>query len=189
VGTNRISEVASKVVRPTQTAFMPGRNILEGVVILHETIHELHQKKLDCVLLKIEFEKAYEKFKWDILQQSLRMKGFAPKWCKWIQEFISRSSVGIKVKEDIGQYIQTRKGLRQGDPLSAILFNIIADMLAIMINRAKEDVQVSGLIPHLLDDGVSILQYADDTIIFLEHDLEKSLNMKKFYAFLNNYLV
>jgi hypothetical protein len=51
-------------------------------------------------------------------------------------------------------------------------------MLAIMINRAKEDGQVSGLIPHLVDGGVSILQYADDTIIFLEHDLEKALYMK-----------
>jgi hypothetical protein len=51
-------------------------------------------------------------------------------------------------------------------------------MLDIMINRAKEDGQVSGLIPHLVDGGVSILQYPDDTIIFLEHDLEKALNMK-----------
>jgi hypothetical protein len=45
----------------------------------------------------------------------------------------------------------------------------------IIINRAKEDCQVSGLIPHLVDGGVLILQYADDTIIFLDHDLEKNL--------------
>jgi len=45
VGTKRLSLVAKKVVRPTQTAFIPGRNIMEGVVILHETIHELHTKK------------------------------------------------------------------------------------------------------------------------------------------------
>jgi hypothetical protein len=51
-------------------------------------------------------------------------------------------------------------------------------MLAIIINRAKEDGQVNGLIPHLVDGGVSILQYAGDTIIFLDHDLEKVLNMK-----------
>ena len=55
VGTNRISEVAQTVIRPTQTAFMPGRHILEGVVVLHETIHELHTKKLDGVILKIDF--------------------------------------------------------------------------------------------------------------------------------------
>jgi hypothetical protein len=51
-------------------------------------------------------------------------------------------------------------------------------MLAIIINHAKEDGQVNGLIPHLVDGGVSILQYADDTIIFLDHNLEKALNMK-----------
>jgi hypothetical protein len=60
-------------------------------------------------------------------QQSLRMKGFDPKWCKWIQEFISRDNVRIKVNNDIDNYFQTRKGLRQGDPLSPILFNIIVD--------------------------------------------------------------
>jgi hypothetical protein len=52
------------------------------------------------------------------------------------------------------------------------------NMLAIMIARAKEDGQVDGLIPHLVDVGISILQYVDDTIIFMEHDLEKALNMK-----------
>jgi hypothetical protein len=51
-------------------------------------------------------------------------------------------------------------------------------MLAILINRAKEDGQVSGLIPHLVERGVSILQNTDDTILFMEHDLDKALNMK-----------
>jgi hypothetical protein len=46
-------------------------------------------------------------------------------------------------------------------------------MLAILIARAKEDGQVIGLIPHLVDASVSILQYVDDTIIFMENDLEK----------------
>ena len=45
VDTNRITGIAHKVIRPTQTAFMPERHILEGVVVLHETIHELHRKK------------------------------------------------------------------------------------------------------------------------------------------------
>jgi hypothetical protein len=50
--------IAHKVIRPTQSTFILGRNILEGVVILHETIHELHMKKMDGVLFKIYFEKA-----------------------------------------------------------------------------------------------------------------------------------
>ena len=64
VSTNRLNKVAqTTVVSPTQTAFMPGRNIMEGVVILHETIHELHTKKRDGVILKIDFEKTYDKVK------------------------------------------------------------------------------------------------------------------------------
>jgi hypothetical protein len=55
-----------------------------------------------------------------------------------------------------------------------IIFNIVTDVLAILIARAKEESQVGSLIPHLVDGGgVSILQYANDTILFLEHDIVK----------------
>ena len=101
---NRVSLIAHKVIRPTQTAFMSGRNILEGVVILHETIHELKSKKLDGVLFKIDFEKAYDKVKWSFLQQALRMKGFDSKWCDWVGRFVQGGSVGIRVNDDIGHY-------------------------------------------------------------------------------------
>jgi hypothetical protein len=68
--------------------------------------------------------------------------------------------------------------LRQGDPLSPLLFNIVVDMLAILINRAKIEGHFDGVVPHLVDDGLPILQYADDTIIFLDHDLSKERNLK-----------
>jgi hypothetical protein len=87
VGTNRLNKVAKTMVSQTQTAFMPGRNIMEGVVILHETIHELHTKKYNGVIFKIDFEKAYDKVKWSFLQQTLCMKGFSHKWCRWIQKW------------------------------------------------------------------------------------------------------
>ena len=86
--------------------------------------------------------------------------------------------MGIKVNDDVGPYFQSKHGLRQGDPISPILFNIVADMLALLINRAKVDGQIRGVIPHLVDDGLSILQYADDTIIFLDHDPEQAKNLK-----------
>jgi hypothetical protein len=78
---NRLTGIAEELIRPSQTAFMPRRNIMEGVVILHETIHELHRKKMNGVILKLDFEKAYDKVKWPFLQQTLRVKGFSEKWC------------------------------------------------------------------------------------------------------------
>ena len=69
--------------------------------------------------------------------------------------------------DNIGHYFQTKKGVRQGDPLSPILFNIVVDILAILIDRAKETELIRGLVPNLVDNGLSILQYADDTILFM----------------------
>ncbi|WVZ51859.1 hypothetical protein U9M48_002962 [Paspalum notatum var. saurae] len=70
------------------------------------------------------------------------MKGFSPLWCQWIQDFVSRRSVVVKVNNDTGWYFKTNKGQH---------------MLAIFITRAKEDDQIHGLIPHLVDGGFSIL--------------------------------
>jgi hypothetical protein len=100
------------------------------------------------------------------------MKGFNPMWCKWIEDFVTKGSVGVKVNDNISHYFQTHKGLKQGDPLSPILFNLVADMLAILIARVKEDGQVEGLIPHLVDGGISILRYANDTILFIDNNLD-----------------
>jgi hypothetical protein len=54
---------------------------------------------------------------------------------------------------------------------------MVKDMLAILINKAKADEQIVGVVPHLVDEGISILQYADDTIIFMDHGLYKAQNM------------
>jgi hypothetical protein len=135
-------------------------------------------KKQNGIIFKIDFEKAYDKVNWSFVQQTSRMKGFSPTWCKWVASFMEGGHVGIKINDQVDQNFQTKKGVRQGDPLSPILFNIVVDMLAILINRAKEEGQILGVIPNLVDDGLSILQYADDTILFMDHNFEQAKNMK-----------
>jgi predicted acylesterase/phospholipase RssA len=66
-----LPSIVESVVQSTQTAFMPGRHILEGVFILHETTHELHRKSMDGVLFKIDIEKAYDNVNWFFLATSL----------------------------------------------------------------------------------------------------------------------
>jgi hypothetical protein len=66
---------------------------------------------------------------------------------------ISKGSVGVKVNDNIGRYFQTKKYLRQRGPLSPILFNLVAYMLSTLINRAKDDGQIRGLVPHLIQGG------------------------------------
>ena len=81
----------------------------------------------------------------------------------------------IKINDQIGQNFQTLKGLRQDDPLSPILFNIVVDMLAILISRSKNASQIMGIVSHLVDGGLFILQYDDDTTFSWTMILKKQL--------------
>jgi hypothetical protein len=75
----RLLRVAETVITKNQTAFIPSRNILEGVVMLHETMHGLKRKKKKWVILKLNFEKAYDKVQWDFLVEVLERKKFPNK--------------------------------------------------------------------------------------------------------------
>jgi hypothetical protein len=123
-------------------------------------------------VLKLDFKKDYDKIKRPFLQQALRIKGFSPMWCEWIHKVMSNGSAVVKVNNVLGRYFQTCKGVCQGDALSLILFNLAVDVLAKLIDKAKVNGQIKGIVPHLVDDGLSILQYTDDMIVLLDHDLE-----------------
>jgi hypothetical protein len=92
---NRLMSVACSFTMPSQSAFLPGRYILDGVVVLHETIHELKRRKQNGVILKLDFEKAYDKVNWEFLSQVLRMRGFPTVWCQWMEKVVSKGSVCV----------------------------------------------------------------------------------------------
>jgi FKBP-type peptidyl-prolyl cis-trans isomerase 2 len=77
---DRLTPMADNLISKNQTAFIKGGgSILEGVVTLHEILHEFKWSGEKGVLFKIDFEKAYGKVKWDFVQEVLK-KGFPPKW-------------------------------------------------------------------------------------------------------------
>jgi hypothetical protein len=135
---NRINLVPQKVIRSSQTNFLPSRYILEGVVVLPETIHELHRKTKDEVILKLDFEKVYDKVKWPFLWHVLHMKGFSSRWASWRQQVTLKWSIWIKVNDNVRTWLSNENGVSQGDPLSHILFNIVVDVIAILIAQAKD---------------------------------------------------
>jgi hypothetical protein len=168
--TKRLASVADSVVNMTQTTFIPRRNILEGVVILHETMRELSRKKQKGVIIKLDFEKAYDEVSWPFLSEVLERKQFPRKWIEWIQQVVGGGRVGIKINGEVEIFFRTYKGVRQGDPLSPVLFNLVVDALATMLEKAKLTGVIKGLVPNLIEGGLTHLQYADDTIICLEVD-------------------
>jgi hypothetical protein len=85
--------------------------------------------------------------------------------------------VDIQTNNPIGPYF-THKGVRQRDPLSALLFNLAADDLIVLVQKAQVEGMLNRLIPHIVERGVVCIQYADDTIFLLQDDLEMARNLK-----------
>jgi hypothetical protein len=62
-----MEKIAEKLIHSNQTTFMKGRNIMSGIMILHEILHETKRKGQVRIILKLDFEKAYDKVKWSFL--------------------------------------------------------------------------------------------------------------------------
>jgi hypothetical protein len=115
---DKITPAIDKVISDSHIAFIKGRNILEGVVVLHEVIHEFRRSGKRWVLFKIDFEKAYDKVSWDFVQEVMEKKGFPQKWIQLTMATVKGEKVCINVNGIRTSYFRTYQGLRQGDPLS-----------------------------------------------------------------------
>lgn len=86
--------------------------------------------------------------------------------------------MGIRVDDKIGPYFKTHKGLREGDALSPLLFDLAADALAIIMDKAKTSGIVKRVLSETLNHGVNMLQYADDINFLLRDDENSARNLK-----------
>jgi hypothetical protein len=80
--------VANRLVASNQTAFIKGRYILESVVAAHEIIHDIHTKNESGIILKLDYEKAYDRVSWSFLKDMLKSRGFGAKWRSWIEKVV-----------------------------------------------------------------------------------------------------
>lgn len=86
--------------------------------------------------------------------------------------------VAVNLNGELGQYFRSYKGLRQEDPLSPLLFNLATDGLSAILNKATERGVISGVTPHLVQGGLTHLQYADDTVLFIQNTESNIANLK-----------
>ena len=76
----------------------------------------------------------------------------------------------ININGENGPYFKTHQGLRQGYPLSPLLFNLVADVFTKMLIKAAGHGIIQGLLPEVQEGGIVSLQYADDTLLSLKND-------------------
>ena len=110
--TNRVSPIGHRLLSPCQTVFVHGRFIMESMVTTHEAIHEVHRSGNPGVVLKLDYEKAYDRVNWEFLLEMLTSRGFRSKWIKWIFSLLKQSSFAVKINDTVSPYFVGGKGLK-----------------------------------------------------------------------------
>jgi hypothetical protein len=128
--TNRFAQILDRLISYQQSVFIKGRYILESVVTTHEIIQEVHRKKDQGLVFKIDYKKAYNRVNLDFLYEILACRGFGPKIIQMIKQVTQGGSVGVKINDVEGDFFLAGKGHRQGDPLAPLLFNFVVDIFS-----------------------------------------------------------
>ncbi|GKD04334.1 cysteine-rich receptor-like protein kinase [Tanacetum coccineum] len=162
----RLASVIHKVVRHNQTAFISGRQILDGALLANEIILFANQSDLKLLCLKVDFEKAFDSVWWSFLDDTMVNMGFREKWRSWIHGCLYSASVSVLVNgSPTGEFSMTR-GLRQGDPLSPYFFLMVAESIQVITIDACSKRIFPGIYLPNVGGNISFLQYADDALFF-----------------------
>jgi hypothetical protein len=161
-----------------------GRQILDSVLIANEVLDSRLKVGLPGVLCKLDIEKAYDHVSWDFLIYLLRRCGFSGKWCNWIWFCISTVRFSILVNGSPQSFFASSTGLRQGDPLSPLLFVIVMETLSHLMDRATIGGYISGF---AVGSGVdplvaSHLLFVDDTLIFCNADQVQIAHLRAVFS-------
>jgi hypothetical protein len=165
---NRLQTVILKSIHQNQYGFLKGRSIQDCLSWVFEYLHLCHKSKKELLILKLDFENAFDKLEHEVIFEVLRHKGFLERWNKWSKDILSSGTSPILLNGVPGIVFHCGHGVRQGDPLSPLLFILAADLLQSTVNKAK----YMGLLRFPLNVGYTsifpIIQYADDTLLIME---------------------
>jgi len=166
---NRLRRVMPSVISETQSAFIHGRQILDGIVIANEIVEDAKRLKKDLLLFKVDFEKAFDSIDWSYLEAVMKQINFPTLWRKWIMECVSTTSTYVLVNGSPTDEFKFERGLRQGDPFSPFLFLIAAGGLNVMM-KVLVDVGLFSGYKVGAQNHISIthLQFVDDTLLIGE---------------------
>lgn len=174
----RLNKVLDTLISSNQSGFMKGRQAADSILIACEVAKSLKSGVAKGLIFKIDFEKAFDTVSWDFLFHLLHVLKFDEHWISWLRKILVSTRASVLVNGVPTKEFSPKRGLRQGDPLSPLLFNLVAEVLHKLIEKGVAEGIIDPILINKNGFQISHLQYADDTIIFLRNDFSSIQGIK-----------
>jgi hypothetical protein len=175
---NRLQAEIIPLIHPNQYGFIKSRSIQDCLAWAYEYIYQCQQSKREIVILKLDFTKAFDTVEHNVILQMMRQLGFDDKWCDWTHRILASGSSSILLNGVPGKQFHCKRGVKQGDPLSPLLFVLAADLLQCIINKGHRDRLFELPIPSYEMAQFPVIQYADDTILIMKASQRELFTLK-----------
>ena len=161
---NRLKKVMPSIVHVNQTCSVPGRSITDHCHLIRNVVDYTESRNFPCVLLSLDQKKAFDRVSHDFLFSTLVALGFGPSFIRWIKFLYADIGSQVLVNGFLTPFFPVTRGVRQGCPLSPLLYVLCIESFALAI---RSDPFISGVkVPCSLNE-LKIVQYADDNNLFL----------------------
>ncbi|PNX82112.1 ribonuclease H, partial [Trifolium pratense] len=169
---DRLAQILPSIVSKEQRGFIQGRNIKDCICIASEAINLLHNKTFGGNLaLKIDITKAFDTLDWSFLIKVLQQFGFNTTFCNWIKSILASASMSISINGALNGYFNCTRGVRQGDPLSPLLFCLAEEVLSRGISLLVDEGKIELIKGSRNTRVPSHCLYADDIMVFCKGKL------------------
>ncbi|GER31074.1 RNA-directed DNA polymerase-like protein [Striga asiatica] len=174
----RLKPCLDSCISQSQTAFVPGRHLIDNVVIAHEVFHFLHRHRSGSnvfMAVKLDMEKAYDRVEWESIKKTMLKMGFHVKFVQWIYSCIANPTFSFNLNGSVCGFVTSSRGIRQGDPLSPYLFILVSELLSCYLHNKINVGQFRGVRISQNGPMLSHLLFADDALVFCKADEEHSI--------------
>ena len=177
----RLNKCINGLVSHDQCGFIKGRNIATLLRSTDDILEYVNKNKQSGILVGVDFQKAFDILSKNLIRDSLKLYGFGDNFSQWINVIISKSYSSINHFGWISEPFEVQRGIRQGCPLSPMLFVLAAEILATKLRNSEiKGIELkSNFKTERKDSTAKVSQFADDTSLFLKdkNDLEVALRI------------